>query len=223
MSFEIAHRAFIQHHLERRKGERRRRLKVGHAHAEMLFCRNVWWKLVGHFQDLHPEYEVRDWRGRSYFADFAWLKLSIRLIIEIKGYQSHVLDMDRHKYSNECNREAYLSGIGFIVISFSYDDVERRPDVCINLLRMIMGRYQHAPGPVSQPQIIEKEVIRLIAALGGTIRTKDVCEHFQVDFRTAKKWLTGLADKGWVRPNYSGQRIRIVDYELVGSVMDYLI
>lgn len=223
MSFEEAHNAFVQHHLQRRKGERKRRLEVGHAHAEILFCRNVWWALFGHFHDLHPEYEVRDWRGRSYFADFAWLKPFVRLIIEIKGYQTHVLDMDRHKFSNECNREAYLTGIGFEVISFTYDDVKHRPDVCINLLRIIMSKYQHAPGPVSQPQIIEKEVIRLTAARSGKIRTKDVCEHFQVDFRTARKWLSALADKGWLRPVYSGQRIRVVYYELSGNVLDYLI
>jgi hypothetical protein len=31
----------------------------------MLFCRNVWWPLQGNFIDLHPEFEVLDWRGIS--------------------------------------------------------------------------------------------------------------------------------------------------------------
>ncbi|MNI33641.1 hypothetical protein D3C73_876000 [compost metagenome] len=94
MVFEEAHLQFINGHLaDRPAGERRGRLERGHQHAEALFLRNVWWPLRGHFTALHPEYEVTDWRGRSYFADFAWLPGYVKLLIEIKGYASHVRDM----------------------------------------------------------------------------------------------------------------------------------
>lgn len=73
MKFDAAYAVFIQQHLDRRTGERRGRLERGHQHGESLFLRNVWWPLRGNFDDLHPEYEVRDWRNRSYFADLAWL------------------------------------------------------------------------------------------------------------------------------------------------------
>lgn len=109
MSFENAHKQFIAGHLaSRATGERRGRLERGHQHAEILFLRNVWWPLRGDFSMLHPEYEVLDWRGRSYFADFAWLPGTIKLLFEIKGYASHVRDMDRQKYCNELNRETFF-------------------------------------------------------------------------------------------------------------------
>ncbi|WP_172251664.1 hypothetical protein [Saccharibacillus deserti] len=34
--------------------------------------------------------------------------------------------------------------MGFQVISFAYDDADRRPDLCVTLLRMVLGRYQAA-------------------------------------------------------------------------------
>ena len=67
----------MERHLSARSGERQGRLKRGHGHAEQLFLHNVWWPLRGDFGDLHPEYEVLDWRGRSYFADFAYLPIDI--------------------------------------------------------------------------------------------------------------------------------------------------
>ncbi|WP_342671695.1 hypothetical protein [Paenibacillus glacialis] len=125
VKFEEAHTLFIQEHLSNRTGERHRRLDSGHGHAESLFLRNIWWPIQGHFQDLHPEYEVLDWRGRFYFADLAWLPGYAKLIFEIKGFATHVRDMDRHKYCNELNRETFLYAMGYHVISFAYDDVEQ--------------------------------------------------------------------------------------------------
>lgn len=119
VSFEQAHHAFIQYHLSKRSGERKGRLERGHREAEKQFCHRVWWELQGHFENLHPEYEVLDWRGQSYFCDFAWITLAVKLIIEIKGFGPHVRDMDRQKYCNELNRESFLTAMGYQVISFS--------------------------------------------------------------------------------------------------------
>lgn len=83
-----------------------------------------------------------DWRGRSYFADYVFDPGIRRLLIEIKGFGEHVTNMDRKKYCNELNREAFLAGMGFQVISFAYDDVAHRPDICIYLLRMVLSRFE---------------------------------------------------------------------------------
>lgn len=222
MSFEDAHKQFIKGHLAGRpSGERRGRLERGHQHAEILFLHNVWWPLRGDFSKLHPEYEVMDWRGRSYFADFAWLPGYIKLLIEIKGYASHVRDMDRNKFCNELNRETFLQAMGYRVVSFAYDDVEQRPELCITLLRMIMGRYQAAETPVSRLQLMEQEVIRLAIQLTGAVRPQDVKEHFGIDYKTAVRTLRNLSDKGWLLPSCRGKQERIVRYELAQGMLDY--
>ncbi|WP_409344356.1 DUF559 domain-containing protein [Paenibacillus sp. MBLB4367] len=222
MTFEQAHAAWIGRHLENRTGERRGRLERGHRHAEQQFLQNVWWPLTGGFDDLHPEYEVLDWRGRSYFADFAWLPGHARLLYEIKGFAAHVQEMDRQKYRNELNRETFLHAMGYRVISFAYDDVEQRPELCITLLRMVLSRYQPSKTPVSRALLAEKELIRLAIQLARPIRPKDVERHFEVDHRTAVQMLRKLCAKGWLQPCIRGQGERILSYTLVHGVLDSL-
>lgn len=221
LEFEEAHASFIQSHLDSRTGERRGRLERGHSHGELLFTRNIWWVLRGNFLHLHPEYEVLDWRGRSYFADFAWLPGFIKLLIEIKGFASHVRDMDRQKFCNELNRETFLHAMGYQVISFAYDDVEKRPELCINLLRMVLSRYMPERKPSSQALLAEKEIIRLAIMLARPIRPKDVAEHFEVDHRTAILKLKKLTEKGWLTPAFGSTGERIVRYELARDVLSY--
>ncbi|MGM0884537.1 MAG: hypothetical protein ACQEXQ_26300 [Bacillota bacterium] len=221
MTFEEEHAAFIRYHLDNRTGERRGRLERGHRHGESLFLRNVWWPLRGCFEDLHPEYEVLDWRGRSYFADFAWLPGFVKLLFEIKGYAAHVQDMDRNKYCNELNRETFLHAMGYHVVSFAYDDVEQRPELCITLLRMVLSRYQPNQTPVSRALLAEKEIIRLAIQLAQPIRPKDVVHHFKIDQKTAVLMLKKLSTKGWLHPLVRGNGERIVRYELARGVLDY--
>ncbi|WP_169084382.1 DUF559 domain-containing protein [Paenibacillus sp. PL91] len=222
MGYEEAHRSFIQEHIDNRSGERRGKLERGHGHAESLFLRNVWWPLRGDFQHLHPEYEVLDWRGRSYFADFAWLPGRVKLIFEIKGFASHVRDMDRQKYCNELNREAFLHAMGFHVISFAYDDVEKNPGLCMTMLRMVTSRYQSGQSPITRALLAEKEIIRLAIQRAEPIRPKDVERHFEIDQKTAVNLLQKLCAKGWLLPYYRGNRERIVRYELAHDFIRYL-
>ena len=211
--FATAHEAFVRRHLARRKGERKGRLERGHRHAETEFLRNVWWPLMGNFDHLHPEFEVTDWRGHSYFADFAYLPPeNLRLLIEIKGFNSHVRDMDRKKFCNELNRELFLQAIGYRLISLAYDDVAERPEQCQMLLRMFLDRFLPSRRTAQRAVFAEKELVRFAAGLPGPVRPIDVCRHFGVNPRTAVRMLHRLRDKGWLRPA-SGTR-RVTGYEL---------
>jgi DNA-binding MarR family transcriptional regulator len=215
--FEGALAGFINKHLDRRKGERRARLERGHNHAEMLFLKNVWFPMRGNFDNLHPEYEVLDWRGRSYFADFAWLSGGIKLIFEIKGFATHVREMDRQKYCYELNRETFLHSMGFYVISFAYDDVEQRPELCITLLRMIMSRYETSSSQASPTDIIDKEIIRYVIQLARPVRPIDIEKHLKLNHRTAVRILKRLCQKGLLTPVTGAQGERHVRYELTGA------
>jgi hypothetical protein len=221
MTFKESHAVFIQSQISKRTGERRGRLERGHGHGETLFLSNVWWPLRGNFEGLHPEYEILDWRGKSYFADFAWLPGYVKLIIEIKGFNTHVRDMDRQKYSNELNRETFLHAMGYQVISFSYDDVEKHPELCMTLLSMVLSRYHPRQTPIARAQLAEREIIRLAIQLVEPIRPKDVEQHFEVNHRTGVMMLNKLCAKGWLIPSYSGNSLRIVRYELAKDILEY--
>ncbi|QNK54903.1 hypothetical protein [Paenibacillus sp. PAMC21692] len=224
MGFEVAHAAFIQNHLNRRNGERRGRLERGHRHGEKLFCQNIWWELKGSFDALHPEYEVTDWRGKSYFADFAYKVPGSRvtLIWEIKGFNSHVKEMDRNKFCMECKRELYLEALGFRVISIAYDDLENNPGLIVSLIRMLLSQYEMSQTPCKPVVFEENEAIRLAVKLSRPIRPKDVEDHFEINHRTAVRILKSLYEKGCLLPVSRGRNVRIVQYELTRAGMDSL-
>lgn len=219
MNFEQAYVEFIESHLQKRSGERKGRLERGHQVAEKLFCQNIWWPLRGHFDQLHPEFEVLDWRGRSYFCDFAWITEMVKLIIEIKGFGPHVRDMDRQKYCNELNRETFLTSMGFHVISFAFDDVAYRPELCISLLRMVLSRFQTPTPPLNMNSVIERELVRLAHTLARPIRPVDVTFHLGINHRTAIRALQNLCDKKVFTPIKGKTGKYIVQYELHTSIL----
>jgi hypothetical protein len=200
MDFETAHQEFMQRHLELRSGERRGRLQRGHNYAEKLLLENVWWPLFGSLNDVHPEYEVLDWNRKSQFLDLAFIPPFGRFGIECDGYQSHVVDMDREKFSYSLNRGTYLKAMGWTMIHFSFDDVKHRPDICRMLLQLVIGPYllRNQEDVLISP--IQKDVLRLIWTTGKPIRPKDVMVHYDVNFRTARKWLQSLVEKRFIRP-----------------------
>lgn len=214
MVFEQAHAAFIEEHLKRRTGERKGRLERGHREAEKLFCRKVWWEVQGNFEGLHPEYEVLDWRGLSYFCDFVWLAGPVKLVIEIKGYGPHVKDMDRQKYCYELNRETFLAAMGFQVISFAYDDVANRPELCVTLLRMVLNRYLPAASPADPLTLREREILRLACTLARPLRPVDVETHLGLNHRTAVRTLQSLSAKGVLLAVAGPEGKHVTKYEL---------
>ncbi|MDQ0062275.1 hypothetical protein [Paenibacillus harenae] len=218
--FELAHKALIEEHLERRKGERKGRLLRGHSFGERLLLQNVWWPLFGSFEHCHPEYEIYDWNRKSQFLDLAYITPFGRFGIECDGFQSHVKDMDRERFNYSLNRDTFLTGLGWKMIHFSFDDIERRPELCRMLLQHVIGPYMLRKGNESFGSVTEKELLQFAWRLGRPIRPKDVCDLLNVDFRTARRLLLTLAEKGWLRNVSQGKTARY--YELAGNALHML-
>lgn len=214
MNFEDAYLAFIQSHLSKRTGERRTRLEHGQRFAEKSFCKNVWWPIHGNFAHLHPEYEVSDWRGRPFFCDFVWSPDIIKIAIEIKGFGPHVQEMDRVKYCRELNRETFLTAMGYQVISFSYDDVAERPQLCVSLLRMVLARFLPITHFPSLHSAAEREIIRLACFLGRPLRPIDVRNQLGLSYRGAAKLMNELCAKGLFSTEMGKNKKNIVRYTL---------
>lgn len=128
--------------------------------------------------------------------------------------------MDREKFSYALNRETFLTGMGWKMIHFSFDDIRHRPDVCRMLLHMVIGPRMIRQEATSLTALMEKEVLRLAWQLGSLVRPKDVTEHFNVDFRTARKRLQALVDRGYLTPIVRGEDIRY--YELKDVSLEHL-
>lgn len=208
--FENAHEAFIVKHISMRGGERLKRLKEGHGHAEKLFLEQIWWSAFGHFQDLHPEYEIKDFRDGTCFLDFAFLRHSLRLAIEIDGFGPHFTDISRSQFSDQLIRQNHLILDGWKIFRFSYDDVKNRPRMCEQLIQQCIGRhFGDVFNHLIELNYIEKEVIRFAHALGRAIKPVDVQKQFQFGQRKAQQTLKGMYQKSLLEPTGEGNaRVR---------------
>ncbi|WP_342477210.1 RAP domain-containing protein [Paenibacillus sp. FSL H7-0350] len=222
MGFAEEHQRWLEYHKKRRAGEHLDRLDRGHRHGEQMFVERVWWPIFGNLDDLHPEYEVADWRGRPYFVDFVWKPGQVKFAIEIKGYGPHVQNTDRTRYRQELNRETYLQIAGYRVIAIPYDDLESAPEQTISLLKALLTPCllkQRAEGG-RQYTRIERDILHMASRMNGMIRPVDVVKGLGINRRTATKHLTTLCDKGKFKPVLTPGSNRICRYELVQSMMD---
>jgi hypothetical protein len=214
MTFEEAHHLFIKKHLKARKGESLRRLKEGHDHAERLFLERVWWPAFGNFNDLHPEYETYDYKDGDRYIDFAFVRPFIKVAIEIDGYGTHWKNINRVQFSDHRRRQNDLVIDGWKVLRFSFDDIKDSPRFCQQKLQQFVGRWFGMDNQVNDITIMEKEAIRLAMRHSHPITPGDVCRHFALENKTARRWLQQLVAKKWMKPASGHARIRSYELDL---------
>jgi hypothetical protein len=195
----------------------------GHGFAERLFLEQVWWPAFGNFQYLHPEYEINDFRDGSRFLDFALLRSSVCLAIEIDGYGPHLQKISRSQFSDQWIRQNHLIIDGWRVLRFSFDDVKERPRMCQQLVQQFMGKW-FGLSALNNKRLSfeEKEIIRLAVRLTSFLTPQDVCEGLNIEQQKARKLLRGLMEKGLLLPGAMGRK-RITCYTLPKTIhMDEL-
>jgi hypothetical protein len=220
MGFSEEHTKWLEYHIRRRSGERRSRLERGHGHGERMFLERVWWSIFGNLNDLHPEYEVADWRGRPYFVDFAWLPGQCKFAMEVKGFGPHVQQSDRIRYRQELDRETFLQILGFRVISIPYDNLESEPMLSINLLKSLLSPYMAASLRDHRYTRLERDALSVALRLGKPIRPLDLVRELEINHRTAIHCLKTLCEKGKFRPILSCRETKVNRYEFVRSFTD---
>lgn len=195
--------------------------KEGHGYGNRLFAETIWWNLVGHFNGLHPEYEVRDWRGRSYFVDFMWILGGLCFVFEVMDYGSH--GKDRTKYRTDLNRGLYLQSQGYHYIEISLDELKENPSFVLAMLRSILAPYLAATvsdsGSLQHPfGKIERQIMRLAIRHHRMIRPSKAAIELELHKETVIKYCRLLVDKGKFRAVPSGTTGRIYQYEYIGSI-----
>lgn len=211
MGFVEEHTKWLQHHLKRRNGERRGRLERGHGHGEKMFLERVRWPVFGSLEDLHPEYEVTDWRGRPYFLDLVWMLADGRckFAFEIKGFGPHVQQTDRIRYRQELNRETYLQVLGYKVVAIPYDDLAEQPELTISLLKMLLSPYLSSRKIDNEYSRLERDVLMLAHRSNKPLRPVDLVKELSINHRTAVQTLQSLTTKGKFKALQLGRSTRV--------------
>ncbi|WP_134702697.1 DNA-binding response regulator [Ammoniphilus sp. YIM 78166] len=211
MGFEEEYGKFLNRHVLERTGERRRRVEEGLGNAEKMFLEKVWWPLFQHFDYLHPEYEIDDFKDGKRYLDFAYIRPTLSICIEIDGYGPHFRNVSRWQFSDNLERQNDLMIDGWFILRFSYDLVNDRPRRCQQTIQQMMGRLLAWDDEMASLSSFERDVVRL-AVQAGDIRPCDVEKWLKVSDKTVKKILGGLVDKKLLVP--SSGKVRVTSYRL---------
>ncbi|CAM3835328.1 DNA-binding response regulator [Cohnella lubricantis] len=197
VNFELEHRVWLDEHMRRSKGERKRRLENGaHGHGEREALRTVWVPAFGHLEHLHPEYEVIDFQGGTRYIDLAYLRPPYRIAIEIDGYGKHQRDITKREFCDDRVRSAFLINDGWLVIHIGYDDLKERPRLWQMILQQLIGKlYGHEDKIENKLYSQEREIVRLASELGRPVLLGDVKRFLQCGYVNARKAVRQLEDK----------------------------
>ncbi|MFD0674173.1 hypothetical protein [Cohnella sp. GCM10027633] len=221
MSFDSNHEQWVKDHLKRRTGERLDALRRGHGFGNRLFIEKAWWPMVGHFEGLHPEFEVKDWRGRPYYVDFMWIVGMIRIVFEIMDFGTH--GTDRSNYRKDLNRGLYLQSHGCLVFFISLDELKENPGFVISALRNSLTPYLLAENRtvgsgVSTYSKIERELMRAAIRNNRILRPAEAAKQLELHVTTVIKYCRLLVTKGKFRAVARGASGRVTSYEYIGSL-----
>lgn len=221
MGFREEHERWLHDHFKRRKAERLDALKRGHGYGNRLFAEQVWWPLAGHFQGLHPEYEVKDWRGRSYFVDLLWEVGSSRIAFEIMDFGSH--GKDRSKYRMDLNRGLFLQSQDCMVFYISLDEMKENPSFILSALRNILSPYLSSGNSASRNaeriySKTERDLMRSAIRHHRMLRPAEAARELELHTTTVIKYCRMLVEKGKFRPVARGASQRIIYYEYIGTL-----
>lgn len=189
-------------------GERRRRLKEGHGYAEKLFLEQVWWPAVGHFEHLHAEYEVYDFKDGTRYLDFAYIRLPIQICIEIDGFGPHNRDINRRQFADGLVRQNHLVIDGWKVIRFAVDDVRERPRHCQQTIQQMMGRWfggEQFPETLTWKQ---RDILRFALHKKLPVTPREIGDRLSVSDRYARMLLRQLVDAKMMLPASGKERVR---------------
>jgi very-short-patch-repair endonuclease len=202
----------ISSHQKLRAKSRLDRLENGLGHAEQKFLQNVWWPMHHHFENLHPEYEIRDYKEGYRYIDFAYILPYFRVAIEIDGLGPHWRNISKWQFSEQLQRQNSLSIDGWHVLRFTFDDVDEHPRLCQQTIQQLMGRWRDSTTSLQALSASEREIVRLTMLSASPITPKDVCDLLHVCNKHGQKLLHTLVQLRWLQP--ARGNVRITAYRL---------
>ena len=173
-----------------------RRLEIlnkGLGHGTVEFLRSVWFPAIGHFNDLHPEWEVRDFSNGYRYLDLAYMPGDARGGIEIQGYGPHARDLDVRRFKDLCRRHCLLALDGWTFLPIAYPSIVEEPKQCQQLILSFVGRFVATDVPASLSWL-EAEAVRFARRLLRPITPLELAAHLRVSDRHTRRILHKLVE-----------------------------
>ncbi|HET7627577.1 MAG TPA: transcriptional regulator [Bacillales bacterium] len=195
-------------------GRRRREiLENGLSRGSIAFLRDVWYPAVGHFTDLHPEWELRDLGGGYRYLDFAYTPGGARGAIEIQGFGPHARDLDATRFKDLCWRHSYLALEGWTLLPVAYLSVRDEPERCQQLILAFIGKFTSLDVDAALSWT-EAELVRFARRRLMPITPGEAAVHLRVSEKHARRLCNRLAEKDIFRVANGQMRYRTYEMNL---------
>lgn len=209
--FEGALEKWLDKQLEDEPNPRRKeRLRRGISHSSVSFLRTVWFPAVGGFENLHAEYEVRDFQGRYRYLDFAYLPAGPdgpKGCLEIQDYRSHARDIETGRFKDLCLKHALLAIEGWLLLPVAYLSIRDDPGICKQLVLSFIGKY-HSIESAPQLNWAEAETLRFALRQVRPFTPGELSAHLRLTPRHCRTILHGMVSQRLLDIATGDQRYR---------------
>ncbi|ANE45283.1 transcriptional regulator [Paenibacillus swuensis] len=172
---------------------RRELLLKGLGHGSVEFLRQIWFPIVGHFDHLQPEWEVRDFGNGYRYIDFAYLPGGRKGAIEVHGFASHARDLDVRRFKDLCYRQGYLGLDDWTFLPVAYPAIMDEPKHCQQIVLSFIGKFLAVDVHASLDWL-EAETVRLARRLLRPFTPDELCAHLRITKQHSRRLLSKLVE-----------------------------
>lgn len=204
----MAYEQWMQAQVAEESSVRRKEMLLrGLSHSSVEFLRKIWYPVVGNFDHLYAEYEVRDLDNKLRYIDFAFRPGDEKGCIEIHDYRTHARDIEVSRFKDLCMKQAYLVLDDWDFLPIAYLSIRDQPEACKKLVLAFVGKYLST----TKPQGLnwsEAETVRFARRLHRPFVIHDVAEHLSVSDRQARRIVNELVESKRLVVASGNQRYR---------------
>ncbi|CAN7576411.1 transcriptional regulator [Paenibacillus sp. LjRoot56] len=169
-------------------------LEKGLGHGTIAFLRYIWFPVIGNFNHLYPEWEVRDFNNGYRYLDLAYMPGGAKGGIEIQGFGSHARDLDVRRFKDLCMRHSLLTLDGWTFMPIAYLSIQEDPKQCQQLILSFVGKFLSADVSAGLDWA-ESEVVRFARRLLRPFTPMEIAEHLRLSDRHTRRILHQLVEK----------------------------
>lgn len=165
--------------------------------------------MVGNFDHLYPEWEVRDFHNGYRYIDLAYRPNGARGAIEIQGYGPHARDLDVRRFKDLCWRHCLMALDGWIFLPISYPSIKEETRRCQQLILSFIGKFiSTTVSADSNWTYLEAETLRYARRLIRPFTPTELAAHLCISNRHARRLLAQMVHSDWLDVASGNKRYR---------------
>jgi len=171
-----------------------------HGEGERKLLIEIVWPVRKSFKGLTLEKEIVTLTGAKAYIDAFDEAVSFGL--EAEGFSFHAGNITRARFDFEKNKVRSMAALGIRYIPFTYDEMDKKPEVCRRALFELYGRHGANAQSVTYISAtpFERELIRYVLWLGRPFYMKDVRVCLRKGPEACRGVLREMMAKGLVQP-----------------------